>query len=230
MTHRLSVYVGFDPAESVAFHVLVASILRQTRFPVTITPLVQDELRAAGLYTRERLPTESTAFSHTRFLVPYLAGYAGLALYLDCDFLVRGDLSELIVEPFRQPEAAVLVCQHDYVPKESTKMGGRPQLAYPRKNWGSFILFVNDRCRMLTPEYVNTASPAELHQFAWVPDAQIGALPLTWNWLIGEYPRNDAAQAYHYTLGIPALPGYETCDHADLWWQEYREMLTPCQG
>jgi hypothetical protein len=231
MTHSLDIYIGVDPKESVAFHVLVSSIIRHTSFPVRIFPLVQDVLREQKLYSRERLPTESTTFSFSRFLVPALSGYSGLSLYLDCDMVAVEDLSDLVIASFTQPDKAVLVCQHDYTPRDTQKMGGLVQKNYPRKNWSSFILYRNDRCRMLTPAYVNTASPADLHQFAWLPDEQIGSLPLAWNVLIGEDNQTTAPpKVLHYTNGGPWLQEYRDCDYSDLWWQEYREMLHPCQG
>ena len=73
-------------------------------------------------------------------------------------------------------------------PGRERKFLDQVQTTYPRKNWSSLMLFNNERCRALTPDYVNSASGLELHRFAWVDDALIGELPLEWNWLVGEYP------------------------------------------
>ena len=181
----LSVYIGYDPRESVAFYTLAHSILRRASIPVSITPLMQSQLK--GLYRRERGPTESTEFSLTRFLVPALSEFRGWSIFMDCDMLCRADIAELAREIERQPDKAVLVCQHDYVPKTQRKFLNQVQTKYPRKNWSSLMLFNNARCRSLSPDYVNGASGLELHRFAWTDDAAIGALPLEWNWLVGEY-------------------------------------------
>ena len=121
--------------------------------------------------------------------------------------------------------AAISVCQHDYTPKSETKMDGRVQTAYPRKNWSSFMVFDNSLCRMLTPDYVETASGLDLHRFNWLKNEYpIGSLPLEWNWLIGEYPINPNAKMLHYTLGGPWFPMQRNCDEADKWLAEYRDM------
>jgi hypothetical protein len=78
------VFIGWDSREVVAFHVLANSILRHASGPVSITPLVQSQLREKGLYWREKNQFESTEFSMTRFLVPYLSDYGDWSIFLDC--------------------------------------------------------------------------------------------------------------------------------------------------
>lgn len=225
----LNVFIGFDSRETVAFHVLAHSILERATRPVSITALVQRQLRHAGSYGRERGATESTEFSLTRFLVPYLAGYKGQAIFMDCDMLCRADLTqltdEIAVRESHEGRKAVWVCQHDYTPKDSTKFLGQQQTAYPRKNWSSFMLFNCDLCETLTPDYVHHATGLELHRFHWLPDDQIGSLPLEWNWLIGEYPMNPDAKVLHYTLGGPWFSEYQTCDHSPEWFAEKERMI-----
>ena len=218
----LTVYIGYDPRESVAFYTLAHSILRRASIPVSIAPLMQSQLK--GVYTRARGPTESSEFSLTRFLVPSLAGFDGWSIFMDCDMLCRRDLAELTREIERQADKAVLVCKHDYVPKTERKFLDHIQTKYPRKNWSSLMIFNNARCRRLTPDYVNAASGLELHRFSWIADAQIGELPLEWNWLVGEYPYNPAAKLVHYTIGGPYFDAYRDCDYAEEWFAEFESM------
>ena len=218
----LSVFIGYDPDETVAYHTLAHSILRRASIPVSIAPLMRRQLGA--MYRRERGPTESTEFSLTRFLVPALSGYRGWSVFMDCDMLCRADIAGLAAEIDRQPDRAVLVCQHDYVPKTERKFLGRVQTKYPRKNWSSLMVFNNPRCSALTPDYVNTASGLDLHRFKWLADAAIGALPLEWNWLVGEYDRNPEAKIAHFTLGGPYFEAYRSCDYADEWFEEFEKM------
>lgn len=218
----LTVYIGYDPKESVAFHTLSHSILRRASRPVSITPLAQSQLH--GLYMRPRGPTESTEFSLTRFLVPALSAFQGWSVFMDCDMLCRADLALLAEEVARQPEKSVLVCKHDYVPKPGLKFFGHRQTVYPRKNWSSLMLFNNERCNALTVAYVNSAPGLDLHQFKWLPDAAIGGLPLEWNWLVGEYPHNPEAKIAHFTLGGPYFDAYRACDYADEWRAEFESM------
>jgi hypothetical protein len=189
---------------------------------VSIAPLMQSQLK--GLYRRSRGPTESTEFSLTRFLVPALSEFRGWSIFMDCDMLCRADIAELAREIERQPDKAVLVCQHDYVPKTQRKFLGHVQTKYPRKNWSSLMLFNNARCRSLSADYVNSASGLELHRFAWIEGAAIGALPLEWNWLVGEYDYNAAAKIVHFTIGGPYFDAYRDCDYAQEWFAELESM------
>jgi len=196
----LRIFVGYDSRETLAYHVLVHSILRHTKVPVSITPLKLDQL---AMYSRPRGSTEATEFSMTRFLVPYLCEFEGQAIFMDCDMLARADLTELWAKAFTQPDKAVFVCKHDYVPKDAVKMDGQQQTAYPRKNWSSLIVFNAAKCRALTPEYVNAASGLQLHRFQWISDDGSVRSDSSGNWLVGEYPPNRAAKLLHYTLGGP---------------------------
>ena len=218
----LRIFIGYDPRESVAFHTLGHSLLRRSSVPISIAPLAQSQLK--GIYRRSRGPTESTEFSLTRFLVPYLSGFAGWSIFMDCDMLCRADIAALAAETERQADKAVLVCQHDYVPKTERKFLDQVQTKYRRKNWSSLMLFNNERCRSLTPDYVNTASGLELHRFAWIDDGAIGALPLEWNWLVGEYDYNPNARIVHFTIGGPYFASYRDCDYAAEWFAERDSM------
>ena len=218
----MKVFIGFDSKETVAYHVLSNSILRHARFPVSITPLVREHLKV--FFTRGRGPLESTDFSISRFLVPYLSGYQGYSVFMDCDMLMRGDIKELW-KYVDDTETPLWVCQHDYRPKTEFKMAGQVQTTYPRKNWSSFMVFNNSRCRALSPDYVNNASGLDLHRFNWLKEGEeIGALPLEWNWLVGEYPENPFAKNYHYTLGGPWFASGRHCDHHKEWLEEYYLM------
>lgn len=224
------IFIGYDGREAVAYHVLASSILKRATVPVSITPLVQASLRRYGQYRRPYDEKASTEFAFTRFLVPALSNYEGYSLFMDCDMLCRVDIDMLLRNIMRPYDKAVWVCQHDYVPKSAVKFLGNEQVAYPRKNWSSFMLFNNSRCRALSIDYVNEASAADLHRFAWALDHHIGALPLEWNWLVEEYAPNDRAKVWHYTNGGPWFSGYANCDHADEWRQEFSEMIAPsCQ-
>lgn len=202
----ICVYIGYDPRERSAANVLADSLYQGSSHPVSITMIHTPQLN--GIFNRARDPRQSTAFSFTRFLVPHLAGYRGWAIFMDCDMLCRGDIAELWA--LRDDRYAVMCVQHEHVPKETTKFLGEVQSAYPKKNWSSLMLMNCDRCRALTPEYVNTATGLELHRFTWLgDDGLIGALPPRWNHLIGvqEDPVAEAPDGgpalVHWTLGGP---------------------------
>ena len=223
----LDIYIGYDAKETVAYHVACQSILEKATQPVRFTPL---NLRNLGsLMTRERHNLQSTEFSFSRFLVPHLAHYTGWSLYLDCDMLARADIVELF--SLCDDRYAVMACQHDYVPKSERKFLGQIQAPYAKKNWSSLMLFNNARCRRLTPAYVNSASGLQLHQFQWLEsEVEIGALPLEWNWLVGEYDMNQAAKMVHYTLGGPYFEASQKQDFSDEWFQTHARMVSVTQG
>jgi lipopolysaccharide biosynthesis glycosyltransferase len=210
----VDIFVGFDSNEVVAYHVLCQSILSKSSRAVRFTPINLSTLKP--VFHRQRNQLQSTEFSFSRFLVPYLSGYSGWSLFMDCDMLARADISELF--DLIDEKYSVMVCKHDYTPRDERKFLGNVQTKYEKKNWSSLMLFNNAKCKALTSEYVNTASGLELHQFKWLADdAQIGGLPLEWNWLVGEYPYNDKAKICHFTLGGPYFRGYENSEYADEW-------------
>ena len=218
----IKVFIGYDPRETVAFSVLAHSIHARASVPVSITPLVLSEL--SGILTRERHPLQSTDFSFSRFLTPFLSDYSGWSIFTDCDMLVRDDIARLYALLYER--YAFMVVKHEHVPKESTKFLGQPQTPYQKKNWSSVMLFNNARCRALTPEYVNAASGLELHQFKWLADDNlIGQIPARWNHLVGYSERNPDAALVHLTLGGPYFNEFRDCEYAQEWRDELQAML-----
>lgn len=226
------VFIGYDSREDIAYQVARHSLLRHTQSNVSVHPIRQESVRELGLYTRPVDATATTEFSLTRFLTPYLAAQAeGWVLFTDCDFLFTTDITNVLEG--LDPAKAVYVVQHEYQPAHDIKMDGQKQTRYPRKNWSSFILFnlAHPDVQALTPDVVNSVSPAFLHRFQWVQDdAHIGSLELDWNFLEGEYERPEATpRVIHYTNGGPWFAEWQSVDFADLWFAEeaaYRASLT----
>ena len=215
-------FIGFDSKEVVAYHVLAQSIIEHSSIPVVFSPIVLGHLE--GLFTRERNPLQSTEFSFSRFMVPYLSGYEGWSLFMDCDMLARADIAELWA--LRDDRYAVMCIKHDYVPKVEQKFLGQVQTKYEKKNWSSVMLFNNAKCRSLTPDYVNTASGLQLHQFKWLDgDEYVGELPVVWNYLVNEYEHRPDAKLVHFTDGGPYFDEYRNNDYAVEWFGMRERML-----
>lgn len=226
MTLSGKIYVGYDSREDIAWRVCQRSILRHASPGLSIFPLKQSAVRELGLYTREADKGSSTEFSLTRFLTPYLAAYDGWSIFVDCDFLFTTDVFALLEQ--LDPAKAAYVVQHDYTPAQTIKMDGRTQSIYPRKNWSSFIVFngAHPQVKALTPEIVNSASPAHLHRFGWLSDDVLGSLPPTWNFLVGEYEKTiTLPAAIHFTNGGPWFDNCRNVDYAELWLAERDAML-----
>jgi len=211
MIQAIPIFIGVDPRERAATNVLIDSLYQHSSTPLAITPLHTPQLEIQGIYWRPRDPKQSTAFSFTRFLVPYLMGYKGWALFMDCDMLARGDIADLWA--LRDEQFAVQCVQHDHVPGETVKFLGEVQSAYPKKNWSSLMLLNCSRCTALTPNYVNTATGLELHRFHWLDgDHEIGAVPEGWNHLVAvqDPSKAEAAPLLHWTLGGPWFKAQRT--------------------
>jgi lipopolysaccharide biosynthesis glycosyltransferase len=218
----IHVYIGFDERETAAFHVLSHSIHMHASQPVCITPIMLSQLK--GVFTRERNPLQSTDFSFSRFLAPYLANYQGWGIFMDCDMVVQDDIAKLWA--LRDEQYSVMCVKHDHKPKEDVKFLDAVQTKYQKKNWSSVMLFNNARCRALTPDFVNIATGLELHQFKWLnSDDEIGEIPQTWNHLVGYNPPNPNASLIHFTEGGPYFEEYADCEHAALWNGMRQDML-----
>jgi len=222
MAETARIFIGFDSKEVVAYHVLSQSVIEHASIPVAFSPIVLSHLD--GLFTRERNALQSTEFSFSRFMVPYLSGYEGWSLFVDCDMLARADIAELWA--LRDDRYAVMCVKHDYQPKTETKFLGQTQTKYEKKNWSSVMLFNNARCRALSPEFVNTATGLQLHQFKWLDgDENIGELPSAWNHLVNEYNYRGDAKLVHFTDGGPYFDEYRNDDYAEEWFATRERVL-----
>lgn len=219
----IRVFIGYDPREAATWHVLTHSIMRQSSIPVSFTPVALNNLQ--GILTRERDPLQSNDFSFSRFLVPWMCGYEGWALFMDCDMVVRDDIAKLWA--MRDERFAVMCVKHNHIPGEETKYLHQKQTRYARKNWSSVMLLncAHRSCQTLTPAYVNEAHGMELHQFQWCRDEHIGMLPKQWNHLVGYDAYNPQAKNIHYTTGGPYFKEYADCDYHQDWWTERGRML-----
>jgi len=213
----IRIFAGYDPREAVGYHVFCQSVIERTKGLVSITPL-------SG---KQRDGTN--AFTYQRFLVPFLCGYQGKAIFLDgSDMLMLADIEDL--ESLFDPRYAVQVVKHDYQTKHPKKYIGTPMEArngdYPRKNWSSVVLWncEHSRNRVLTPEFIEESTGEELHRFQWLPDSLIGDLPREWNVLVGEHDHLRTKIA-HYTLGIPEFDHYADCDYSKPWFNTKSRML-----
>ena len=220
------VFIGWDSSQIDAYEVCAFSLARHATIALDIRPLKLIELRAAALYRRDPDPLASTEFTYSRFLVPALSGFEGHALYCDCDFLWTADVAELAALADR--DKAVQCVQHDFRPSETSKMRGKTQTVYPRKNWSSLMLFncAHSATRTLTPERVARESGRALQRLHWAPDDAIGALPGEWNWLEGwdAAPAGTPPKAIHFTRGGPWLEEWRDVAYARLWREEQALM------
>jgi lipopolysaccharide biosynthesis glycosyltransferase len=216
----LNIFVGYDNRESIVFHTFVQSVLQNTKNIFKITPLIKTVLES---YIGNK-KDGSNDFIYTRFLVPFLQNFEGWALYVDGDMICQKDLKDLFA--LIDDKYAVMVVKHNYVTKQKNKYLGNINENYPKKNWSSVILWNcgHPSNRLLTPELISSHDGKYLHRFEWLLDSQIGELPVEWNWLSVEYPKNPVASIIHYTLGAPCFKEYRNTDMADIWLNYYKDV------
>ncbi len=218
----IKVFIGQDWRIPVCLSVLSHSIHTRASRPVSITPVALNQL--SYVFKREWNSLQSTQFSFSRFMVPWLCDYKGWAIFIDNDMIVRDDIVKLW--ELRDDRYAVQVIKHDQPTEDSVKFLGAPQTKYEKKNWSSVMLLNTEKCRALTPDFVNTASGLELHQFKWLEsEGLIGDLPREWGHLVGEYEPNEDAKLVHYTLGGPYYDEFVGCEFSDEWMKERDDML-----
>lgn len=173
----------------------------------------------------------TNAFIYSRYLIPYLNGYSGWALFCDGDMIVKDDIAKLWA--LRDDRYAAMVVKHDYRTRHPRKYLGTPLVNdnrdYPRKNWSSVVLWNcgHPSNRILSRNFVNEAGGKFLHRFTWLRDEEIGDLPKEWNHLVLEFDHNENAKLLHHTLGTPAFRHYA---ESDISWHKYLTSAMRAEG
>ena len=217
---KLTVYIGYDTTnlgQQMARTVCERSIRRYNE-DIEIKTLELKDLISSGVYTRPHDEKQSTEFTYTRFLVPYLNNYQGLAVFCDSDFLWQRNIYSLIA--YADSSFSVSCVHHEYTEcPNKLKMDGFKQEWYPRKNWSSLMLFdcEHEHCKRLTPEVISTESPKYLHRMEWTEDNCIGRIPHSYNYLVGYYNTHKRPAAYHFTDGGPWHKETANCDEGEKW-------------
>ena len=217
---KFTVYIGYDTTnlgQEMARTVCERSI-RKYNDEIEIKTLELQDLIESGIYTRPHDEKQSTEFTYTRFLVPYLNNYEGLAVFCDSDFLWQRNIFSLIA--YADSSLSVSCVHHEYTQcPNKLKMDGFKQEWYPRKNWSSLMLFdcEHEHCKRLTPEVISTQSPKYLHRMEWTDDSCIGRIPHSFNYLVGYYNTHKRPAAYHYTDGGPWHKDTVDCEESDKW-------------
>jgi lipopolysaccharide biosynthesis glycosyltransferase len=211
----MKIFIGFDNNEKEAAKVCEYSLRKSSPKKLDITLLNINELN----FNRPLDPLQSSEFTYTRFLVPFLCNYEGAALFLDSDMLVISDINELF--DLYDSRYALQVVKHDHVPLEITKKGNKIQSAYLRKNWSSLMLMNCSELKLWSKGYVEKASGSELHQFVGIDDFKIGDITKEWNTLD---ILSHNTKILHYTSGGPWIKGCENHPESFLWLDYWKNM------
>lgn len=221
---KLKIFIGYDKNEIIAYHTCVQSIIENSSIPLEFVPLNLKHFK--NFYNRPKKKVDSTEFSISRFLVPYLSNYEGLSLYVDCDFIFLTDIAKILYDYKKNPSKALWCVKHKYKVTKK-KFLGRVQYSYYRKNWSSLMLFNNSKCKTLTPKKIEGANGFYLHKFEWLKDKQIGELSKLWNVLIGEQKIPKKPKAIHFTIGGPYFKEFKNSKLATKWIKYYKKVNHP---
>lgn len=216
-----NIAIGYDRNNRMPAYTMAESIMQTSSVPVSFTFLHRDMLK---MFVRQRSIHDSTEFSISRFLVPYLFDYKGWTLFVDNDMIVHADIKELF--DYRDDKYSVMCVKHNQTCNMDKKFLGNSQHNYAHKNWSSVLLFNNSKCKLLTLDYVNTAKGLDLHQFKWIDDhSLIGELPMEWNYLVETDNQTlNTPKLIHYTNGGPYFPETEKCEYSEDWFNIYRTI------
>jgi hypothetical protein len=219
----IQLFCGYDVREAVGFHVFAHSVIARASKPVSIRPL-----------SSMGLPEGSNSFTMSRFLVPFLTGFKGHAIFADaCDMLMLGDVA--ILDSLFDPSKAVQVVQHpNYISQHSRKYVGTPmeceQSNYARKNWASLMIFNCEHRAWRDSHQFLTLLPAVTHLgLSGFAEEEIGALPPVWNVLIDEGQDDTDAKVLHWTAGIPTFRHYRNARRSADWFREFDAMTGAMQ-
>tara|TARA_Y100000361_G_scaffold151130_1_gene167996 strand:- start:62 stop:1666 length:1605 start_codon:yes stop_codon:yes gene_type:complete len=208
----VNIYLGYDSNHSDLFDVAEKSIhdsieniksggVAEEYFNDYKVEVKKLDINAISEYTRE-YANQSTEFTYSRFLIPYLENYEGFSFFIDDDYIWKHNPMSLFY--FLDPDNAVACVQYDFKHHDENKMGGEKNVSYPMKLWSSMMIFNNghEDCRKLTPEVVNNESGMFLHQFKWTD--KISKIPHDKICTEGyDDSFNETHHAIHYTRGGP---------------------------
>lgn len=196
------VWIGYDERQPLGSQVMGHSIKRHATKPVLVGDLMINQLPISR--------TGATSFTYTRWLVPWLMGYEGIGIFCDEDMAVRGDIHELFdyCETLEDWDVAVMKEQEPY-------------------EWPSVIVFNNERCKKLTPEFVEDEGNP-MFGFGWTD--KVASFPKAWNHCVGYAPNPEPeAKLYHWTQGIPYWTEVRGLPEDDIWMEEFQTSIHSCE-
>ena len=124
-------------------------------------------------------------------------------MFLDADILVLEDIAKLF--ELADDKYYVMVSKNEKI-----------------FEWASVMLFNNAKCKILTPEYIETTNA--LHTISWTDESNIGDLPRDWNVLVGYDNPIEHPKLVHFTQGNPLWPETIDCDYSQVWHDTHKSM------
>jgi len=169
----IQIVVGTEESQHVPQKVLEYSIRKNTKAPLDIRFVFQEEERVGG-----------TQFGFVRFHVPKIFGYQGKAIYLDADQLVFTDIEDLVRQLDEDHAVAVVQEPAGFFGSKPVQNGNQtsvmvlncPQLT----DWQPEVMFQN-----VVPNRAEITN-GQIHyrdfmMLSWMDPSRIQALDPRWN-------------------------------------------------
>lgn len=247
-----TIYIGYDPYEHEAIEVLIKSIYEKASRPLNVVTINQYALRRSGLYKRLSIPVENSAinidsfdnspqytqYTYTRYLIPHLNQYRGMALYLDGSVYLRSDPC-ILFDRCRNLQSknnsdyngqyALWCVKKTQLPKNIDRLA--INCCIDEQNRGVMMWNCEHPIHQnLTIDDINTKSSDWLHKLSWLKDSHIGDLDLTWNWLNCYSHENITPNIVRYITNAPWSQGrlsnrYIDRHYAEDWINLYHKYL-----
>ena len=133
--NKITIFIGHDNNHGQASEKCAKSI-RRYNSDIDIKFI---DINNLPVYNR-KWDKQTTEFTYSRFLVPYLMDYEGVALFCDDDFIWECDPLEVLFS--LDTDKAVSCVQHNFNKDLSgTKLDDQKNVMYPKKLWSSLMLF-----------------------------------------------------------------------------------------
>ena len=197
-SRRREVFIGHDKRQALAYSVMRYSVESRASQPIAVRGLFIDQLPISRV--------GATAFTYSRFLVPWLMDYSGFGLFCDEDQVMTANVHELF-----------LCCKKFEEPWEVAFVDHEQQYERP-----SVMVFNNKNLKHLTPEFIQDKNN-RMFDFAWAE--HIKFLPKEWNHLVAMDPPRDDAKLYHFTAGIPYWKETRGMPEDHHWFEAFEAMV-----
>lgn len=239
-------FVGYDSREHEAAMVCAHSILIRSTRRAQVIFVEHRALRREKLFTRVwQIDAEgqykdmldgrpfSTEFSHSRFLVFFLANelkLKGPCMFVDCDWLFLADPSSIMEKQERAGNKIGVVMRDREVVEGSKKMDGMVQQNYTRKLWSAMFTFnpQPELALMFAPSVVNSNSGRDLHNFLGMEDSEFWPINPRWHYIPSLDGEVKKPKGIHFSEFSPWLnpDKYGTAPEAfDAWEKAYSAWL-----
>lgn len=180
------VFIGVNPGEQEAADLCRWSILEHSTLPVQIDFLYHHQMRDKQLLTRES--DDSHDLDYSKFFIPHICEYRGLALYCSANTIWTIDIREVF--QFENTRMSL-----SYVKQSSQKFSN------------DLLLFncSHEDCARLDIKNLNTKNFDWLNNHKWCGQNCSTTLNFDYNWIVGLHrePEDGTPKIFNFALDKP---------------------------